>query len=233
MFRIQRLVRPRASSVAAATLTIAVACAALGARAQVASPASTPPAATQALALDFDSCARPQWPAESLRNGEQGTVRIELLIGTDGQVKDSRIAKSAGFRDLDKAALTAISACRTKIAPAEDTWLPVSYEWTSGPGVQPLASVSHLPGTVDFSTCPHPAYPPAAIREKRQGKVRMKFLVGADGRVTDSAIVDSSGSTDLDEAALTAISQCRFHPPVRDGQAVADWRPVEYVWTLE
>jgi D-alanyl-D-alanine endopeptidase (penicillin-binding protein 7) len=134
MFRIQRLVRPsaqpRASGVAVAAFTITVACAALAARAQVVP--DTP--AAQALAFDVANCARPQWPEASLRNEEEGVVEATFLIGTDGQVKDARITKSTGFRDLDRAVLKAFRTCRTTSAPVRETWLSISHVWNAKSG---------------------------------------------------------------------------------------------------
>jgi protein TonB len=97
-------------------------------------PAAKPsgPAKTAAV-VNFDTCAKPEYPKSSLRNEETGTSTITFLIGIDGSVKDSRIQKSSGFRDLDRAALNALSKCRFKPAmengtPVE-TWSPVAYVW--------------------------------------------------------------------------------------------------------
>ncbi|UUZ51198.1 energy transducer TonB [Massilia sp. B-10] len=37
-----------------------------------------------------------------------------MLIGTNGQVTESRIQKSSGFRELDRAAIAALSMCKFK-----------------------------------------------------------------------------------------------------------------------
>ncbi|MGZ5203042.1 MAG: energy transducer TonB [Telluria sp.] len=98
-------------------------------------PAAKPsgPAHTNAV-VNFDNCARPEYPKSSLRNEETGTSTISFLIGIDGSVKDSKITKSSGFRDLDKAAQAALSKCRFKPATengvAVETWSPVAYVWT-------------------------------------------------------------------------------------------------------
>ena len=61
-----------------------------------------------AAVADFNTCAKPEWPKASLRNEETGTVTLSFLIGVDGRVADSKIVKSSGFRDLDKAAVAGI-----------------------------------------------------------------------------------------------------------------------------
>jgi protein TonB len=74
-----------------------------------------------------------KYPKSSLRNEETGTSTISFLIGVDGSVKDSKITKSSGFRDLDKAAVSALSKCRFKPATQDgapvETWSPVAYVW--------------------------------------------------------------------------------------------------------
>ena len=95
-----------------------------------------PPAPTgvrQAAVADFNTCAKPEYPKASLRNEEAGTVTMTFLIGVDGRVMDSKITKSSGFRDLDRAAQSAIGKCRFKPAmidgKPEQQWSPVQYVW--------------------------------------------------------------------------------------------------------
>ena len=87
-----------------------------------------------AAVADFSTCAKPEWPKASLRNEETGTVTLSFLIGTDGRVADSKIVKSSGFRDLDKAAVAGISKCRFKPGltdgKPEQAWMQMQYVWT-------------------------------------------------------------------------------------------------------
>jgi periplasmic protein TonB len=80
------------------------------------------------------SCARPDYPARAARNGESGTVVLALLVGTDGRVASSRVQSSSGSRELDKAAVAALSMCRFKPATrggvAEQAWAHIAYVWT-------------------------------------------------------------------------------------------------------
>jgi protein TonB len=95
-------------------------------------PAAKGPSRTAAV-VNFDTCAKPEYPKSSLRNEETGTSTISFLIAADGSVKDAKITKSSGFRDLDKAAQTALSKCRFKPATENgapvETWQPVAYVW--------------------------------------------------------------------------------------------------------
>jgi len=65
------------------------------------------------------NCEKPEYPRTSLRNEEEGTVEIRMTIGMDGSVVESSVAKSSGFKDLDRAALKALSLCHFKPAMAD------------------------------------------------------------------------------------------------------------------
>ena len=84
--------------------------------------------------VDFNTCAKPEYPKASQRNEETGTVVLQFLIGVDGSVKDSKIQKSSGYRTLDRAAQTALGRCRFKPGEAngvpQESWTAVQYVWT-------------------------------------------------------------------------------------------------------
>ena len=97
-------------------------------------PVATNPNPVRIAAIaDFSTCALPEWPKASLRNEETGTVKLQFLIGTDGRVADSKVVKSSGFRDLDKAAVVGISKCKFKPGMVdgkpEQAWMTMEYVW--------------------------------------------------------------------------------------------------------
>ena len=98
-----------------------------------AGPANPNPVRVAAV-TDFNTCAKPEWPKASLRNEETGTVTMSFFIGVDGRVTDSKIVKSSGFRDLDKAADVAIRRCKFKPGTVdgkpEPGWTSMQYVWT-------------------------------------------------------------------------------------------------------
>lgn len=79
-------------------------------------------------------CALPDYPAKAARDGNAGTVGLALLIAPDGRVTDSRVTSSSGFRELDRAALAALSLCKFKPATnngvPEAVWGKIAYVWT-------------------------------------------------------------------------------------------------------
>ena len=78
------------------------------------------------------------------------------------------------------------------------------------------------------------AYPPAAIRAARQGRVIAELAVSATGAVTSCSIEESSGTTVLDETTCRiATTQVRFDPATdHDGHPVASTYRLPVRWAL-
>ncbi len=100
-----------------------------------AAPASTDSGAMRTAVLaDASGCGKPDYPTGAARNGESGTVTLALLVGTDGRVAGSRVQSSSGSRELDRAAVSALSMCKFKPATsggvAEQAWAQIAYVWT-------------------------------------------------------------------------------------------------------
>lgn len=95
---------------------------------------SQPGQIRSAVLANADGCARPDYPVNAARNGDSGTVTLALLVGADGRVQDARVQKSSGHRELDRAALNALSMCQFKPAMnngvAEAGWGQIAYVWT-------------------------------------------------------------------------------------------------------
>lgn len=67
----------------------------------------------------------------------------------------------------------------------------------------------------------HPVeYPRAARRAGLEGRVGLRLRVGADGRVQDVRVIESSGHDMLDEAAVKAAWFWRFDPALENGRRV-------------
>ena len=85
-------------------------------------------------AVMAEGCAKPEYPARAARNGESGTVTLALLIGPDGRVNGSKVQSSSGSRELDKAAVSALSMCKFKPATSggqpTQAWGQIAYVWT-------------------------------------------------------------------------------------------------------
>lgn len=82
--------------------------------------------------FDAGKC-KAEYPKASLMNEEQGTSSMSFLVNADGSVAESKLEKSSGYKNLDKAALKSISACKfkpgTKDGAPAATWTKVDYSW--------------------------------------------------------------------------------------------------------
>jgi protein TonB len=82
---------------------------------------------------DYLHNPKPAYPPLSRRLGEQGTVIVRALIGTDGSAHTAEIQQSSGFTRLDQAALATTLRWRyvpgTRGAVAQAMWvnLPFSF----------------------------------------------------------------------------------------------------------
>jgi protein TonB len=76
-------------------------------------------------------CREPDYPAVSERLGETGSVTLQLLVGVDGKVTDSKVQTSSGFERLDKAAQAALSRCKfepgTTDGKPSPAWAQLKY----------------------------------------------------------------------------------------------------------
>lgn len=99
------------------------------------------------LAASLQSCPKPVWPAESLRNGEEGAVVLAYLIGMDGRVIESRVEQSSGHPLLDLAAQDGLAKCLfaspETFGRHEPTWTKMSYLWTLEGGETPAQAEAY------------------------------------------------------------------------------------------
>ena len=133
--RIRRLVRPDQQSLnwtaAVPVMALAVACLTM---VMHSSSVQAAPATFKPARADFDSCAKPVWPAASLKAQHTGKVTLAFEIGVDGKVVDSKVKQSSGHPELDQAAREGISLCRfrpaTRNGKPVKQWMDMQYVWT-------------------------------------------------------------------------------------------------------
>ena len=126
--------------------------------------------------------------------------------------------------------VNALAAVSNKPQPeAPPSPLPV----VSNAPPAPPAPIARTAAVISASSCEKPEYPSASRRLEEEGTVTLKFLVGVDGRVKESAVDKSSGFRRLDEAARQGLSKCQFKPGTENGQPVEGWASMRYTWKLE
>lgn len=92
---------------------------------------------------------------------------------------------------------------------------PQAAETTAAPADAGPRRVSF----VDYLRAPQPRYPREARRQRAQGIVLLRVLVGEDGAPLEVTIERSSGDRSLDDAAREAVAHARFKPYRENGFA--------------
>jgi protein TonB len=95
-----------------------------------------------------------------------------------------------------------------------------------------IAMGSHvLPAAPDnrFRNRP-PEYPIAVQRSGEHGSVTVMIHVAENGTASSVDILQSSGVDLLDQAAVAAVKKWRFHPAMKEGQAVPFDYPFEFIF---
>lgn len=137
-------------------------------------------------------------------------------------------------------ALAAADALAPTEAPAETSGDKAPTAPASGDSTAPQAAAAipsvgatPTPNQLPYARhAPRPPYPETARQQARQGKVRVRVLIAADGTVAALSLATSSGDASLDRAALETLPRWRFSPALRDGQAVSAWVVVPVVFNL-
>lgn len=104
------------------------------------------------------------------------------------------------------------SSDREGSAP-EDSVASIGSAASNGAGDSPVPQAA--------ATNPAPPYPEDARAAGRQGKVTLRLRIGTDGRVESVKLLASSGTSSLDDSALTTVKRWRFEPARRFGRPVA------------
>ena len=135
--RVRRLVKPGPQALdwkaALPALGLAAACISLYAHAAEPRTEVRPVLAKVKPVVDFSSCAKPVWPASSLKAEHTGAVTLSFKVGPNGRVDASRVKKSSGHALLDEAARTGIMQCQfkpgTENGKPVPAWMDMQYVW--------------------------------------------------------------------------------------------------------
>ena len=76
------------------------------------SPPAPPQDITASQDLSYNNQIKPRYPPQAMRQRHEGTVTLLVLVGVDGSVKDVKVEKSSGYRELDRAAMDAVRRWR-------------------------------------------------------------------------------------------------------------------------
>lgn len=201
------------------------------------------PVAAAAEPPDQRRLAAPTYPADALREKVEGTVVLRIEVDARGKALRSELDAAASTPAIDARLVAAAirAAMGWQLEPVAG-WVkvPVTFSLSGDPSASlPIVAPRVVDATEPSGPMPTynriapPRYPKLAIAEKRAGYVLLRVLVGSDGLPQQTEVATSSGSSDLDEAALTAVRKWVFNAAHDGHKAVPTWVGVPVQFQLK
>lgn len=166
---------------------------------------------------------QPDYPEAAKKAKLEGSVDVDLVVGSDGKVERAEIQNSTN-EIFNEAALSAVR--RWEFSPALEEGKPVASGMTV-PVVFQLAQLKQKRVSISppetqrpraaplkpakFAAAPDPDYPAELEEKKIPGEVQIEFTVGEDGAARSPRVLWASHAAFV-ERALRALEQTKFQP---------------------
>jgi TonB family protein len=176
---------------------------------------------SQTVANKPYDCPAPVLPIAAIRKAMSGVVKLEYQGNAQGRVADSRIVKSSGYRELDKAAIAALSRCKLPV-PADGAGLPPPATIEVNFGAQTRVASASKPVLIAGSCAPSErftSYVASTYDRVEEPGVAIRFGVSLEGVPSTPASYEHDPA--LAAEAIRFIATCRFNPATQNGVAVA------------
>jgi TonB family protein len=200
---------------------------------------------------------KPQYTADAMRAGVQGTVTLECVVQPDGAVGEVRVKKGLES-GLDQEAIKAVKQWRFKpgLKDGKPVAVRVSLEMSFTLRDKPSQTLFPIPppatgdagGKGEKEAAPvykpgagvsapiavkqvKPQYTAEARAARVAGIVVLECVVEATGSVGDVRVTRSLDAG-LDQEAIKAVKQWRFEPGTKDGKPVPVQVTLEMTFTL-
>lgn len=206
--------------------------------------------------LPADQAEVVSYPGDAFSAGVQGIVKLKMVIGADGRVKESRIIENGGDGRLLNASLEGFR--RAGFLPGTvdgvPTQMPITVEVKfvikREEGVSMPTKNSEVPrAETDYDMDDYvpdatdPSYNsielqrllkyPAMARENRlEGQVVVSAQIGTRGEVLNVVVRNSTNSI-FDAAAQDAVSNLKFIPALQNGHTIKCWVTLTIKFELE
>ncbi len=122
------------------------------------------------------------------------------------------------------------------VATPPPTYNPTPIAAPPAPPAPPAPRVSQAAGARgdESSWITQDDYPPAALREEKEGTSVIAWTINTQGRVEGCRTVQSSGSSDLDDAACRALTRRARYTPAKDqnGNPIATTKQRRVRWVI-
>jgi TonB family protein len=180
-------------------------------------------------------------PGKEVHKRVLGRCDILIWVTADGYIRVAQVIRSTGHARLDDACLHAVMGGK-KLIPAEDPagpidrWAIIPVTWEAMMAKEPNPPDRLMPSAPlapNQSLHVKPSdYPKGALERAEQGQSWVHVDVSDSGQVLDVKIAKSSGSNELDNAALDAIRGARFSPAFSDHKPIQSGSDVVVAWLL-
>jgi TonB family protein len=182
-------------------------------------------------AYDFTDCDSFLPAGVSVAPGTNPTL-FRYNLAPDGSVHDASLFRSSGSPDLDNAALACVEKTPRPEAMVAGARAQIAWVGAISWAYPPHGFFEPNPdGGAAAGMCRN-WYPPAAILRHRGGDTIIGYRIGKDGNPKDETVVQSSGSTFLDNAARGCVHAFKYYPATEYGEPVALDKSARIEWRL-
>jgi TonB family protein len=109
--------------------------------------------------------------------------------------------------------------------------MAVSFDWHDV--TQPPPTAARTPSAAGYRhSCDENDYPVAALQIAAVGTTLLAFTITPQGDVTDITVRQSSGRSDLDDAAVVCAKRWLYRPAIRNGTPVASQHMANVLWQI-
>lgn len=185
------------------------------------------------------------YPKRAAEAGVEGRSTLECTIADDGALSGCRVAAESppdlGFGQAALELAPLFRARTTDTAGGSATGrrvrVPIGFSLPQDPAELAQDVKLETPGVAQKpipTSRVKAAYPPAARQAGANGEVKVRGEVGADGALSAIAVEESSGSSDLDQAATEAFGRWVFQPGLdASKKPVASTVAVTFVFDID
>jgi len=197
-------------------------------------PFATPIVETDINGNNLDEATR---EIDLLAKADPANYTLTILRGKlDAKKKQADKEQAQAAAAAAAAAAKAAAATQAPAAPPAATAAATPAPAAPAPAPKPVAPtpappVAEAPAPAAPAGESHPAqlvksaapaYPPEAVRAKKDGWVQVEFTVDANGQVTDAKVANADPPRLFNTAALDAVRRWSFKPRMENGKAVEE-----------
>ncbi|MGN6517183.1 MAG: energy transducer TonB [Rhizomicrobium sp.] len=172
------------------------------------------------------------YPPLSVALGEEGATDLSFVIKSNGTVSDVKVVRSSGSLRLDDASVEAAKQAIYSQPKLGNQPIACSHYLRINWKLEGQAGGGLWQSEIVVLTPPEALYPPGALAEHREGVTSMAVTLAKNGSLMKVAVMRSSGSDDLDAAAVAFAKTRSFKPGEVDGHPTGSVIGVTIPWTL-